>query len=558
MKKFISLILCAALMLSMGGTAFAEAEHCFTGIEKYCLEEKDQQAFKLYEDDSTDSIYDITYKADFASMNKLLEFTKAYIEEKLASEGFEQVDTMEMKDMKVFYLDTDMDVKRAGKSNRGIGFDLMISVVNYSGSLRLRLYYSHELKMLLPGDEEQSDAIKGFGKYCAEVEGEGVMEVIYDSTRSDSYYTIYSTDSLEREEVLALIESYIEDELVPKGIGWVYTAPYTEETVTFGLDSPLVNSDAIFDFSLWNNDHPDEGTISVTMTLPLEHELDEPGYYQNVKPKAPQPSASPEPTPEPTLKPQATSAPSSGGKGALAKMVEEYEKTFAASPTPAAGRDTDAVSSASVAKYEVNGEHISLEIPLPDLNDCCGGRLDIELYDKLKNYVHICYDGELREDELKDYIELLVDDYDFVPAIEDEARGIYAFDYYEEEIWTLYPGYGYSDEDDVAVMIVSDGGVTHMYYSVDFDYGSTAKPGSGGTKLEDLVRKYSGNGSIASNNTPKPSPTPAPTAKPKSSDSSRCDHCGGDGRVDKQRIEPGRNGKSEIVRWTEDCIYCGI
>lgn len=265
----------------------------------------------------------------------------------------------------------------------------------------------------------------------------------------------------------------------------------------------------------------------------------------------PTPAPTPEPTPAPTPRriqsPNQTAESDSGSGekkgGALQDLIDKY--------TPEATAKPDAVTSATEIIREGEEEHVSLGIDMPDLNAYLGYPMKVELFDELKNYVHICYDEELSYSELADYLDVLVEDYDFTPAIEDRSRGIYAFDYFEQKIWTLYPGYGYKDEDDVAFMIVSDGGVTHVYYSVDFDYGGSARVGSGGTKLEELVEKYSGNGSAAA------TPAPAPTAEP-GSDSSGCDYCGGDGRVNKQRIEPGKNGRSEIVRWTEDCIYCGI
>ena len=135
----------------------------------------------------------------------------------------------------------------------------------------------------------------------------------------------------------------------------------------------------------------------------------------------------------------------------------------------AANNKTDAVSSAT-GKPAANTEHVSLGIKIPSLDSFLGRRLDIYLYDVLKNYVHICYEDRVYEDELEDYMDLLEDDYDFQLAIYDWTRGIYAYNYYEEDIWTLYPGYGYKDEDDVAFMIVHDGDYTHVYYSIDFDY----------------------------------------------------------------------------------------
>lgn len=134
--------------------------------------------------------------------------------------------------------------------------------------------------------------------------------------------------------------------------------------------------------------------------------------------------------------------------------------------------DTDSVSSATKKPDYNNEEHVSLGIKIPALDSFLGRKLDVYLYDVLKNYVHICYDSYIGESELDEYMELLEDDYDFELAIYDWSRGIYAYDYFEEPIWTLYPGYGYKDEDDVAFMIVHDDDFTHVYYSIDFDYCS--------------------------------------------------------------------------------------
>lgn len=147
--------------------------------------------------------------------------------------------------------------------------------------------------------------------------------------------------------------------------------------------------------------------------------------------------------------------------GVLQDLIDKYN-----------GADScDSVSSAS-QKPNFNEEHVSLGIKIPALDSFLGRRLDVYLYDVLKNYVHICYDSYVGESELEDYMELLEDEYDFELAIYDWSRGIYGYDYFEEPIWTLYPGYGYKDEDDVAFMIVHDGDYTHVYYSIDFDYCS--------------------------------------------------------------------------------------
>ena len=113
---------------------------------------------------------------------------------------------------------------------------------------------------------------------------------------------------------------------------------------------------------------------------------------------------------------------------------------------------------------------MSLAIPVCALDSFCGRDLDIGYYDELENYVHICYEGYVSDRELKEYMELLEDDYGFELDIMDKSRGIYGFDYFEERIWTLYPGYGFKDENDVAFLIVHDDDITHVYYSVDFDY----------------------------------------------------------------------------------------
>ena len=87
---------------------------------------------------------------------------------------------------------------------------------------------------------------------------------------------------------------------------------------------------------------------------------------------------------------------------------------------------TDSVSSASKNSGGTvcEPEHVSLGIKIPALDYFCGRDLDICFYDVLKNYVHICYEGYVSEDELDEYMELLEDEFDFKLAIYDWTRGI--------------------------------------------------------------------------------------------------------------------------------------
>ena len=133
----------------------------------------------------------------------------------------------------------------------------------------------------------------------------------------------------------------------------------------------------------------------------------------------------------------------------------------------------DAVSAASKGGSGGKKEHVSLGIEIPDLNAFCRYELELYYMDTLENYVHVCYEDEPSAYELKSYMAVLEDDYGFELDILDKSRGIYGFDYFEERIWTLYPGYGFKDENDVAFLIVSDDGYTHVYYSIDFDYCDT-------------------------------------------------------------------------------------
>ena len=153
------------------------------------------------------------------------------------------------------------------------------------------------------------------------------------------------------------------------------------------------------------------------------------------------------------------------GLSAHAGVLDQLIKQMEQSKTG----QTDATTSAS-QKPAGKQEHISLGIKIPSLESFCGRELNVAFYDELENYTHIIYDSYVSEDELDEYMEHLEDEYDFRLAIYDWKRGIYGYDYFEADVWTMYPGYGYKDEDDVAFMIVSDGDNTHVYHSIDFDY----------------------------------------------------------------------------------------
>lgn len=189
-------------------------------------------------------------------------------------------------------LDTELEEE---PDYEGVPYDLEVMWINggETGTMAYHVMLRHhpdisvdEPEYTAPapqGETEQGELIKGFGKYCDEAEGEGVMELSYGgSPTNERYWLTYSVGELSRDEVLKLIENYIEAELVTKGIGWVYTAPYTEESVSFGLDSPYIDSDDIFEFSLYTKTAED-GRLSVIMTLPTVYQLDEPAYYEYVK-----------------------------------------------------------------------------------------------------------------------------------------------------------------------------------------------------------------------------------------------------------------------------------
>lgn len=112
-------------------------------------------------------------------------------------------------------------------------------------------------------------------------------------------------------------------------------------------------------------------------------------------------------------------------------------------------------------------------IKLPEPDCFFDDALEVYYYDELEDYIHICYDSELSQTLLDEYMELLEDDYGMELYIQDYEQNVYGFEYSEGCVETFYPGYGFKDRYEVAVLICSADGYTHAYCSTDFCFTDT-------------------------------------------------------------------------------------